>query len=70
MPIVEATFVAAAVRNDKRLALRLEAAMAGAVQACHDEGITDPVIIKERMMAAYRAERDCTVYNAWHGRAE
>ena len=63
MPIVEATFVAADVhdgqgRRDKRLALRLEAAMAGAVQACHDEGITDPALIKERMMAAYRAERN------------
>lgn len=62
MPIVEATFVAADVhdgtgRRNKALALRLEAAMAGAVQACHDEGIIDPAIIKRRMMAAYHTER-------------
>ncbi len=60
--IVEATFVAADVhdgqgRRHKMLALRLEKAMAAAVQACHDDGITDPIVIKERMMAAYRTER-------------
>jgi hypothetical protein len=57
MPVAEGTFVAAAVRNDRPLAKRLEAAMSAAVTAAHAEGITDPDLIKERMMAAYRAER-------------
>jgi len=62
MPIVEATFVAADVhdgqgRRDKALAKRLELAMAASVQISHELGITDPAIIKERMMAAYRMER-------------
>ena len=57
MPIVEGTFAAAYVRGDKALSKRLEEAMSKAIQAAHDEGITDPAVIKERMMAAYRAER-------------
>ncbi len=62
MPIVEATFVAADVhdgqgRRDKALALRLERAMAGAVQACHDAGVTDPDAINKAMLIAYRSER-------------
>lgn len=57
MPIVQATFVAAHVPKDKALSKRLEVAMAAAVQAARDEGITDPAIIRERMMTAYHNEK-------------
>ncbi len=62
MPIVEASFASVAAKDakghlDRPLSRRLEAAMAGAAQACRDAGITDPNAIKERMMAAYRTER-------------
>ena len=62
MPIVEATFVAANAkdamgRTDRRLSQRLEQAMVKAAADCCAAGITDPAVIKDRMMAAYRAER-------------
>ena len=63
MPIVEAVWSAANVtdsmgRRRRDREKRLEAVMAAALQAAHNEGITDPVALKERMMAAYRAERN------------
>lgn len=58
MPIVQATFVSAYVRGNRALSKRLEAAMAKAIDTARDEGITDPGVIKERMMAAYRAAKE------------
>lgn len=54
MPIVEATMSAAAVRNDRPLAKRIEEAMSNAVTVAMEKGITDPQEIKAMMLA----ERD------------
>lgn len=57
MPIVQATFVSAYVRGNRALSKRLESAMAKAIDAAHDNGITDPGVIKERMITAYMKEK-------------
>ena len=49
MAIVEAT---AAFAPQTDLGKKLEAAMSGAALQSYSEGITDPVKIKERMIAA------------------
>lgn len=63
MPIVSAAFVSVDAKDasgitNRSLSKRLEAVMSKAVADTYNEGITDPVVIKERMMAAYRAERN------------
>jgi hypothetical protein len=47
--------VAANASGNVDLAERLEAAMVGAIESCHAEGILDPEIHRERMMAAREA---------------
>lgn len=50
MPIVEGTLTATSSQTDK--ADRVEAAMAQAVADCYALGITDPVEINRRILAA------------------
>ncbi len=55
--VVEAVGVSAnSVANaDRSRAKAIEAAMSAAVSQCYADGITDPVKVKERMMAARQA---------------
>lgn len=55
--IVEATFVAAASK-DHTLARLIEEAMAGAVSQAMSEGISDPIVIKSRILAARQSVKD------------
>lgn len=50
--IVEAVGVAAMAPGRPDLATAIEQAMSKAVLACAEEGVSDPVVIRERMMAA------------------
>jgi len=53
MVIVEAVGASSGTLSpDKTLSKRIEAAMVEAIKKCQADGITDPKVIKEEMMAA------------------
>lgn len=58
--IVEAVGVSANAKlpRDRTLSQRIEAAMSQAVRDCYAEGITDPAVIRERMLAAREAAKE------------
>jgi hypothetical protein len=58
MPIVGSVGTAVGSRAGKKIARRIERAMSNAAAECQAEGIADPDVVRDRMLAARQAVKD------------